>query len=168
MAHFNFLLYLKDPRQSGTFLWLAFGFRGISISCPRGPSLLLSNYFKHFLKSLIHPRKTKYFLHPIMSLTFRYPWVVPLLSSVSLSYGNTYFHCDNTDQLPNFYSLYNQNRNAASNIKIFKFNAASNIKIFKFSNIQLYHCQINLDIRLCQVCLYEYIQTFVHECVTLS
>ena len=85
MAHFNFLLYLKDPRQSGTFLWLAFGFRGISISCPRGPSLLLSNYFKHFLKSLIHPRKTKYFLHPIMSLTFRYPWVVPLLSSVSCS-----------------------------------------------------------------------------------
>ena len=56
MAHF--LLYLKDPRQRSTFLWLAFGFKGISISYPRGLSLLLNNYFKHLWKSLIHPRKT--------------------------------------------------------------------------------------------------------------
>ena len=76
---------LKDPLRL-TFLWLAFGFKGFSISFPRGPACFLKTIWqiyhgttfsftftnkmlqgtslildKHFLKSFVtHPRKTQF------------------------------------------------------------------------------------------------------------
>ena len=43
--------------------------------------------------------------------------------------------------------------------------AQSVTNIFEYSNIRIYWSRIYSDIRSCQICLYEYIRTFVGECV---